>query len=217
MSHIPPSGTMAESSVQVQNATPAACLLLALPPELRTQIWTYLLCSTANLDGVVRVKHRPKHYKTRRPSHTVLTVLQTCHQIRAEAEGLFYHLNHIYLRPYRRWWTQDRTRPLHFLASLNLIRASSLRTVTCEIYAFEEMTTAVKTCQRLPRLATVYFQIAQTLGGVDDWGMEELVREQFEREWPFLKRALRGRHYIKDVHLIDPAECSESVVRVVQM
>lgn len=68
------------------------CPLPALPPELRNTMYEYLLTNEPAEGGAVTIS-RTATARPRRPS--VLSVLQTCRQVRDEAQAIFYHENHL--------------------------------------------------------------------------------------------------------------------------
>lgn len=70
--------------------SPQWCHLLSLPPEIRNIIYTYVLYVPTPSGRVTLTKSRTA---IRLPS--ALSILQTCYQIKNEAECIFYHINHL--------------------------------------------------------------------------------------------------------------------------
>ena len=68
----------------------------AFPPELRNEIYTFLVLLACDSSGLVRlVKRDGPRDSARRPS--VLSILQTCKIVQSEAEELFYSTCSIYI------------------------------------------------------------------------------------------------------------------------
>ena len=113
-----------------------------LSPELRNRIYHLVL----HIPGLQLVKS-DQLPPSAPPS--VLSLLQTCRQIRDEAQGIFYACNELRLaRPH-----------FDFLRTLSLPRLKAISTVTIlTTWFFEVATVLVKRCQLLPRLKTIKIQ-----------------------------------------------------------
>ncbi|KAF2483424.1 hypothetical protein BDY17DRAFT_147301 [Neohortaea acidophila] len=96
------------------------CRLLSLAPELRNRIYHEIFSMSTFETPVRLVKFIVK--STDRPQ-TVLAFLQTCRQIRHEAEGVFFAINHI-ATP-----IQSLTQPLS-TGNMSSVRLASIRTLT---------------------------------------------------------------------------------------
>lgn len=99
------------------------CRLLSLAPELRNKIY-YDLFYMSTLEKPIRLLMVQFEDVRGRPL-TVLSLLQTCRQIRCEAEGIFFAVNHIAIT----WLFVINPRPVD---PISAIRLESIRTLTVE-------------------------------------------------------------------------------------
>ncbi|KAK4542837.1 hypothetical protein LTR36_006213 [Oleoguttula mirabilis] len=183
--------------------------LLALPPELRTRIWEYVFSSVADEHGSVcltrTIQPQDEDEDEDAPWPSVLVLLETCRQIRDEAEGLFYHLNRLQL-DFEDQYGSGRSSlasPVYFLDTVSARRGGATRRLTCFVADVETIGLVLKRCRRrLPRLVDVRIQFLPT---VRAYYFSAAGVGAFEREWFFWRRDLRGlKSRIRDFRLAAP-------------
>ncbi|KAK5121260.1 hypothetical protein LTR85_005426 [Meristemomyces frigidus] len=173
---------MIESVSRDQGMQPTSPLL-SLPPELRNRIWEYLFSSVADKNGILR----------------------------DEAQGIFYHINHLELKlvdssgPEPMAW-ETLLSPIEFLESVSPGRRNAIRTLTCVILELEMTAVVLKRCRRLPRLTCLRLRLMQPIHHL---AVEREV--MFDREWYFIKKALRGLSRIRDFRLLPPPSAGAGV------
>ena len=102
------------------------CRLLTLPAEIRIRIYDYVLY-VPTADGKLTLVKRRQRVSDNEP-YSVLAILQTCRQIRNEAEAVFYHINHLRFKDLSQIFA-----PKSRTCYLGLPRRAAIRTLTVGI------------------------------------------------------------------------------------
>jgi len=155
-------------------------MLLTLPPELRNRVYELALTVAPNSDGKVKVGSA----SSTRPS--VLAVLQSCRQIRNEAEGRFYYSHDLQL---------DWIATLNFLENTSAKRRQAIRTVTVAVDSPEQATAVMKQLRYTTRLKSLHFELhPHPYDGSD-------LHRGFLREDHILKKVLPSLGYVENFSL----------------
>ena len=121
--------------------------LLALPPELRVEIYKLLFSSPA--DGIGRVKFSLHDgHGNSRQSPSVLFILQVCRLIKEEAEGLYF--NSMYT------WDGYSVDHIENFFRISPRRLSALRTFQVYIDQHKQMTQIIRLSSKMPTLRALY-------------------------------------------------------------
>ncbi|KAK5121256.1 hypothetical protein LTR85_005422 [Meristemomyces frigidus] len=175
----------------------ASCRLLALPPELRNNIFELVLTVQPDSGDAVTISHASRLDP---PAPSVLAILQTCRQVRDEAQTVFYHANHLrcYYHNLGLVGIGNMTQ-FNFLGSISPTRRAAIRAMTVIVSDGVEAKRAVKVMQRLPGLRSLCLKVMccngderyydtilteetaliEALTGVE--GLEELRLDAWER------------------------------------
>lgn len=157
------------------------CGFLALPPELRNRI--YADHFTLVDEWFYSPYKVPVRYKSWRDEPSVLALLQTCRQIRDEAEGIFFSANHLETS------LSEIVGPRSVLSMLSTVRCQSVRRLTLVLHSYERamVSEAGKTfakmateLKRLCHIETLHFQLECHLDLVQAMCLVLTVREVVE-------------------------------------
>ena len=151
-------------ALKIRTKTPPH--LLALPPELRNQIYLAVLCLD-KANGKIRIKQRQSD-KVYAKLNT-LAILQTCRKVHEEAAGIFYFHNHLH-------FSGGGKHFLSFFTSVSPTRTSNIRQLTIRYdsgwddkhYSERDGTTLVKECvlagwrslHFLPHLSVLHLEVS---------------------------------------------------------
>jgi hypothetical protein len=144
------------------------CILFRLPAELRLRIYEQALSINS---PTVHLKWYPSNYL--RPS--ILSILETCRRINAEAESIFYTINHFqYLT----------TRPRHataFSQSLSPVRRNAIRRITISVSSGSEALSQIQELTLLSKLQTLRIERRLDVRYIDI-GTWKLLAKQIKME-----------------------------------
>ena len=139
------------------HAMETTCRLLALPAEIRSQIYEYVLyVPTASGEVTVRPSQAP----------SVLAILQTCRQIEDEAKCVFYHINHLrictreILHPITDCYYEDPETLRYLTATLDTARAAAVKNLTVRLAGSEPSDFCVsEVINFFPSVTTLHIEI----------------------------------------------------------
>lgn len=185
-------------------AEQARCQLLELPPEIRNIIYEFTLTVQPSKDGTVTISKTPQ---TGSCKSTVLGVLQTCHQIRNEAQTIFYHANQLRCY-YHNLGDVEICNRVHFnfLGTIQPIRRDTIRSMAIIVSNAREAATAATKLQTLRALTMLRFDI----DGAQSAEMVYCSFLLFEKE---LIIVLKKMKRLETVALKLPKQFKSSVIR----
>lgn len=161
----------------------AQCHLFRIPPELRNYIYELILTVCPNDQGTVVINRTDR---TAFPEHeSRLCILQTCHLINEEAQGIYYSVHHLELRPSPALGFHPHDlvqRTTAFIQCLNEKRRCAITKFTFTANYIEQVTGALKQVHLLTGLEILTLCLENS--------RHEDPRN-FVREMPFWKVAVK--------------------------
>ncbi|KAK4542838.1 hypothetical protein LTR36_006214 [Oleoguttula mirabilis] len=171
------------------------CYLLQLPPELRNRIYGYIFAIRDNEDdedAETWICKSARDDADPPPPH-----------VTGEAEGLFYHLNHLYMG-----WAElglpslDYSLGPGFIAAINPKRLQAVRAMTIDIIDGQQATAILRRLRAATGLRTLKLQLYVPSEGVAPG--EKAVMQNFVTEYSFVRRLVPSLRHIETLAIIAP-------------
>lgn len=182
------------------------CLLLALEAETRHRIYNYVFFIPTATGKVTLVIQRKRTKRAKPPStalpFSVLALLQTCQQIRDEAEPIFYNINHLQLR--------DRDDRSGFSTlfqhpySIGKARREAIRALTVRCWQSGSDRLNIGRPHRCPSLEVLHLAL-DSKTGEDIIMLLHSHHGLLKQLWSYLAKLAN----LKEIRIIAPPGCNE--------
>lgn len=184
--------------------------LQGLPAEIRNRIYELVLYVPTDTGKVTLINRRG--WRTPPSGPSVLALRKTCRQIRAETEGIFYHVNHVQLDPHFKFGAKLPAFEM-FMEDM-VAKWGEVKALTLDISIFYYRVYDVGLASSLYNLTTLHLKL-------DDVPAQVITPPASGGELDKLCRCVAKFHKLKELRLLAPPnfkteKCRQQLEAVLQ-